>query len=63
MLFTIGGDGTQRGGHDLFQEAKRRGHALAVVGIFDVVKAAVTFTAGAAVQHPPSWYQIRDGPS
>ena len=27
MLFTIGGDGTQRGGNDLFQEAKRRGHA------------------------------------
>jgi 6-phosphofructokinase 1 len=33
MLFTIGGDGTQRGGNDLFQEAKRRGHKLAVVGV------------------------------
>lgn len=33
MLFTIGGDGTQRGGNDLFQEARRRGHPLAVVGI------------------------------
>ncbi|HEY8241380.1 MAG TPA: 6-phosphofructokinase, partial [Kiritimatiellia bacterium] len=32
MLFTIGGDGTQRGGNDLFQEAKKRGHAMAVVG-------------------------------
>jgi hypothetical protein len=33
VLFTIGGDGTQRGGNALFQEARRRGHALAVVGI------------------------------
>jgi 6-phosphofructokinase 1 len=33
MLFTIGGDGTQRGGNELFQEAKKRGHRLAVVGI------------------------------
>lgn len=33
LLFTIGGDGTQRGGNDLFQESRRRGHDLAVVGI------------------------------
>jgi 6-phosphofructokinase 1 len=33
VLFTIGGDGTQRGGNELYQEAKRRGHPLAVVGI------------------------------
>ncbi len=33
MLFTIGGDGTQRGSNDLFQEARRRGHALSVVGV------------------------------
>lgn len=33
MLFTVGGDGTQRGGNELFQEAWRRGHKLAVVGI------------------------------
>jgi 6-phosphofructokinase 1 len=33
ILFTIGGDGTQRGGNDLYQEAKRRGHNLAVVGV------------------------------
>jgi len=32
-LFTVGGDGTQRGANQLFQEARRRGHALAVVGI------------------------------
>jgi len=33
ILFTIGGDGTQRGGNHLFQESKKRGHALSVVGI------------------------------
>ena len=33
ILFTIGGDGTQRGGNRLFQESKERGHALSVVGI------------------------------
>jgi 6-phosphofructokinase 1 len=43
ILFTIGGDGTQRGGHDLFQEAKRRGHALAVVGIPKTIDNDVAF--------------------
>jgi 6-phosphofructokinase 1 len=43
MLFTIGGDGTQRGGKELFQEAKRRGHALAVVGIPKTVDNDVAF--------------------
>ena len=33
ILFTVGGDGTQRGGHVLFEEARKRGHKLAVVGI------------------------------
>lgn len=33
ILFTIGGDGTQRGGNDLFQEARRRGYPLAIVGV------------------------------
>jgi 6-phosphofructokinase 1 len=33
ILFTVGGDGTQRGGNELFQEAKKRGHAISVVGI------------------------------
>lgn len=33
MLFTVGGDGTQRGGKAIFEEAQRRGHPLAVVGI------------------------------
>ncbi len=43
LLFTIGGDGTQRGGNDLFQEAKRRGHALSVVGIPKTVDNDVAF--------------------
>lgn len=43
MLFTIGGDGTQRGGNELFQEAKRRGHALSVVGIPKTVDNDVAF--------------------
>jgi 6-phosphofructokinase 1 len=33
ILFVVGGDGTQRGGRELFREAQKRGHALAVVGI------------------------------
>jgi 6-phosphofructokinase 1 len=33
VLFAVGGDGTQRGGHALFEEAHARGHALSVVGI------------------------------
>ena len=28
LLFTVGGDGTQRGANDLYQEARKRGHAL-----------------------------------
>jgi 6-phosphofructokinase 1 len=45
MLFTIGGDGTQRGGNELYQEAKRRGHALAVVGIPKTVDNDVPFVS------------------
>jgi 6-phosphofructokinase 1 len=33
ILFTVGGDGTQRGGYAIFQEARRRGHKIAVVGV------------------------------
>ncbi len=33
ILFTVGGDGTQRGGVALFQEAQKRGYPLSVVGI------------------------------
>lgn len=45
MLFTIGGDGTQRGGHSLFEEAQRRGHPLAVVGIPKTIDNDVPFVA------------------
>lgn len=45
MLFTIGGDGTQRGGNELFQEARRRGHPLAVVGIPKTIDNDVPFVS------------------
>jgi 6-phosphofructokinase 1 len=45
ILFTIGGDGTQRGGNELFQEARRRGHALAVVGIPKTIDNDVAFVS------------------
>lgn len=45
ILFTIGGDGTQRGGNALFQEARQRGHPLAVVGIPKTVDNDVAFVA------------------
>ncbi len=47
ILFTIGGDGTQRGGNDLFQEARRRGHPLAVVGIPKTIDNDVPFVSRA----------------
>ena len=45
LLFTVGGDGTQRGGNDLFQEARRRGHALAVVGVPKTIDNDVAFVS------------------
>jgi 6-phosphofructokinase 1 len=33
ILFTVGGDGTQRGANAIYQEARRRGHPLSVVGV------------------------------
>jgi hypothetical protein len=55
MLFTVGGDGTQRGGNELFQLARQRGQTLAVVGIpktidNDVALVARTFGFLTAVQ-------------
>ena len=54
ILFTVGGDGTQRGGNALYQEAARRGRPLAVVGIpktidNDVRYVTRTFGYGTAV--------------
>jgi 6-phosphofructokinase 1 len=43
ILFTVGGDGTQRGGNALFEEARQRGHALAVVGIPKTIDNDVRF--------------------
>lgn len=45
ILFVIGGDGTQRGGHALFQEAQRRGHPLAVVGVPKTIDNDVAFVS------------------
>lgn len=43
ILFTVGGDGTLKGGNRLFVEAHRRGHALAVVGIPKTIDNDVPF--------------------
>jgi 6-phosphofructokinase 1 len=45
ILFTIGGDGTQRGGNELYQEARRRGHALSVVGVPKTIDNDVAFVS------------------
>ena len=55
ILFTVGGDGTQRGGNALFQEARKRGYPLSVVGIpktidNDVAFVSRTFGYGTAVE-------------
>jgi 6-phosphofructokinase 1 len=45
MLFTVGGDGTQRGANDLYQEARKRGHALSVVGVPKTIDNDVSFVS------------------
>ncbi|MCX6970493.1 MAG: ATP-dependent 6-phosphofructokinase [Verrucomicrobia bacterium] len=45
ILFTIGGDGTQRGANELYQEARRRGHALSVVGVPKTIDNDVGFVS------------------
>lgn len=47
ILFTVGGDGTQRGGRELVEEARRHGHALAVVGIPKTIDNDVPFVSRA----------------
>jgi 6-phosphofructokinase 1 len=54
VLFTVGGDGTQRGGHAIYEKARARGHTLSVVGIpktidNDVVYVSRTFGYSTAV--------------
>jgi 6-phosphofructokinase 1 len=43
ILFTIGGDGTQRGGRELYLEAKKRGYPLSIVGVPKTVDNDVPF--------------------
>jgi 6-phosphofructokinase 1 len=45
ILFTVGGDGTQRGANEFYQEARRRGHALAVVGVPKTIDNDVAFVS------------------
>jgi 6-phosphofructokinase 1 len=45
ILFTVGGDGTQRGANDLYQEARRRGHALSVVSVPKTIDNDVGFVS------------------
>ncbi|HEY5910792.1 MAG TPA: ATP-dependent 6-phosphofructokinase [Verrucomicrobiae bacterium] len=45
MLFAIGGDGTQRGARELSEEATRRGHTLAVVGVPKTIDNDVPFVS------------------
>jgi 6-phosphofructokinase 1 len=45
ILFTVGGDGTQRGANDLYQEARKRGHTLSVVGVPKTIDNDVGFVS------------------
>jgi 6-phosphofructokinase 1 len=45
ILFAVGGDGTQRGAKALFEEARKRGHALCVVGIPKTIDGDIPFVA------------------
>jgi 6-phosphofructokinase 1 len=45
ILFTIGGDGTQKGGYEIFKEAQRRNYPLAVVGIPKTIDNDVSYVS------------------
>src|SRR6476620_5206556 len=45
ILFTIGGDGTQRGANDLFQKARQRGYPRSVVGVPKTIDNDVGFVS------------------
>lgn len=45
ILFTVGGDGTQRGACALYEEADKRGHPLSVVGVPKTIDNDVTFVS------------------
>jgi len=44
VLLTVGGDGTQRGAHELAEEARRQGYPLAVVGIPKTIDNDIQYT-------------------
>jgi 6-phosphofructokinase 1 len=45
ILFTIGGDGTQRGAQELFLEAQQRSYPLSVVGIPKTIDSDIPFVS------------------
>jgi 6-phosphofructokinase 1 len=45
ILFTVGGDGTQRGARAIHEEARRRGYALSVVGIPKTIDNDIQYVA------------------
>lgn len=45
ILFAVGGDGTQRGAQALYEEARKRGHALSVVGVPKTIDNDVPFVS------------------
>lgn len=45
ILFTVGGDGTQRGANEFYLEALRRGYALSVVGVPKTIDNDVGFVS------------------
>jgi 6-phosphofructokinase 1 len=45
ILFTVGGDGTQRGANDLCREARKQGYELSVVGIPKTIDNDVAFVS------------------
>ncbi|MFL6513919.1 MAG: ATP-dependent 6-phosphofructokinase [Chthoniobacterales bacterium] len=45
ILFTVGGDGTQRGGNAIYQEARKRDYRLSVVGVPKTIDNDVTFVS------------------
>ena len=45
ILFTIGGDGTQRGANELYQKGRKRRHALAGVGVPRTIDNDVAFVS------------------
>jgi len=45
ILFVVGGDGTQRGGYELYKEAIKRGYLLSVVGVPKTIDNDVPFVS------------------